>query len=67
MDSSGHPAESDPLEAPKLSWGTMLGSKDVWALTISYFCFCYTPTIFFTWFFIYLTRVRGLNLQAASY
>jgi ACS family glucarate transporter-like MFS transporter len=59
--------QRDPLEAPKLSWGTMLGSKDVWALTLSYFCFGYTPGIFFTWFFIYLTRVRGLNLQAASY
>ena len=59
--------QRDPLEAPKLSWGTMLGNKDVWTLTSSYFCFGYTPTIFFTWFFIYLTRVRGLNLQAASY
>jgi ACS family glucarate transporter-like MFS transporter len=59
--------QRDPLEAPKLSWSTMLGSKDVWVLTISYFCFCYTPTIFFTWFFKYLTQVRGLNLQAASY
>jgi ACS family glucarate transporter-like MFS transporter len=59
--------QSDPLEAPKLSWGTMLGSKDVWTLTLSYFCYGYTPAIFFTWFFIYLTRVRGVNLQTASY
>jgi ACS family glucarate transporter-like MFS transporter len=59
--------QRDPLEAPKLSWSAMLGSKDVWALTLSYFCFCYTPTIFFTWFFKYLTQVRGLNLNAASY
>jgi ACS family glucarate transporter-like MFS transporter len=57
----------DPVGAPKLSWGVMLGSKDVWAITLSYFCFGYTPAIFFTWFFIYLTRVRGLSLQAASY
>jgi len=57
----------DPLAAPKLSWGTMLGSKDVWALTVSYACFGYSPGIYFTWFFIYLTRVRGLNLQTASY
>jgi ACS family glucarate transporter-like MFS transporter len=59
--------QADPIDAPKLSWSTMLGSKDVWALTSSYFCFGYTPAIFFTWFFIYLTRVRGLNLQSASY
>jgi ACS family glucarate transporter-like MFS transporter len=59
--------QRDPLDAPKLSWSTMLGSKEVWALTLSYFCFAYTPGIYFTWFFIYLTRVRGLNLQTASY
>jgi ACS family glucarate transporter-like MFS transporter len=59
--------QKDPMEAPKLSWGTMLACKDVWALTLSYFCFCYPPTIFFTWFFTYLTRERGLNMQAASY
>ena len=59
--------QRDPLEAPKLSWGQMLGNKDVWALFLSYFCFGYTPTIFFTWFFTYLTRERGLNLQTASY
>jgi ACS family glucarate transporter-like MFS transporter len=59
--------QRDPLDAPKISWGTMLRSKDVWTLTVSYFCFGYTPGIYFTWFFIYLTRVRGLNLQTASY
>jgi ACS family glucarate transporter-like MFS transporter len=59
--------QRDSLDAPKISWGTMLGSKDVWALTVSYFCFGYSPGIYFTWFFIYLTRVRGLNLQTASY
>jgi len=53
--------------APRLSWATMLRSRNVWLLTGSYFCFGYTPAIFFTWFFIYLTRVRGLNLQSASY
>ena len=45
----------------------MLGSRDVWTITLSYFCYGYTPAIFFTWFFIYLSRVRGLNLQTASY
>jgi ACS family glucarate transporter-like MFS transporter len=59
--------QSDPINAPKFSWGDMLGSRDVWIITLSYFCYGYTPAIFFTWFFIYLTRVRGLNLQIASY
>lgn len=60
-------ADRDPLEAPKFSWAAMLGNKGVWTLTLSYFCYGYTPAIFFTWFFIYLTRVRGLSLQTASY
>ncbi len=54
-------------EGPKLSWGTMLASQDVWAITLSYFCFGYVAYIFFTWFYIYLTRVRGLDLKTGSY
>ncbi|MGO8813208.1 MAG: MFS transporter [Terriglobia bacterium] len=59
--------QRDPLEAPKYPWRVMLASQDVWAISLSYFCYGYTPAIFFTWFFIYLSRVRGLNLQTASY
>jgi MFS transporter, ACS family, glucarate transporter len=60
-------ADRDPLQAPRFAWTTILGNFGVWKLTLSYFCYGYTPAIFFTWFFIYLTRVRGLSLQAASY
>ena len=60
-------ADSDPLQAPRYSWGAILGNRGVWTLTLSYFCYGYTPAIFFTWFFIYLTRVRGMTLQTASY
>lgn len=59
--------QCDPIEAPHYSWRVMLASQDVWAISLSYFCYGYTPAIFFTWFFIYLSRVRGLNLQTASY
>ncbi len=59
--------QGDPLRAPRLAWRTMLSSKDVWILTLSYFCYGYTPAIFFTWFFTYLTRIRGLDLKTASY
>lgn len=51
----------------RLPWSSLFGSKDVWALTFSYFCYGYTAYIFFTWFFIYLTTVRGLNLRTGSY
>jgi ACS family glucarate transporter-like MFS transporter len=44
----------------------MLESKNVWALTLAYFCFGYIAWIFFTWFFIYLRNVRGLDLRASA-
>lgn len=50
-----------------LPWGIILGSRDVLAVTLSYFCYGYVAYIFFTWFFIYLNAVRGLNLQSSSY
>jgi ACS family glucarate transporter-like MFS transporter len=38
----------------------------VWAITASYFAYCYVTYIFFTWFFIYLSRVRGLDLKSSA-
>lgn len=48
-------------------WSTVLRSKEVLAVTFSYFCFGYVAWIFFSWFFIYLARVRGLNLKASAF
>jgi MFS transporter, ACS family, glucarate transporter len=53
--------------AKTVPWGTILSHKDVLAITLSYSCFGYAAYIFFTWFFIYLSRVRGLNLRSSSY
>jgi len=39
----------------------------VLAVTFSYFCYGYAAYIFFSWFFIYLSTVRGLNLRDSSY
>src|SRR5260370_3342417 len=50
----------------RILWSTILSSKDVWAVTFAYFCFGYIAWIFFTWFFIYLAKVRGLNLKASA-
>jgi MFS transporter, ACS family, glucarate transporter len=52
---------------PSVPWGTILASKSVWAVTFSYFCFGYVAWIFFSWFYIYLARVRGLNLKASAF
>lgn len=43
-------------------WRKILASRSVWALLLSYFFHGYTPFIYFTWFFIYLTHVRGLTV-----
>lgn len=49
-------------------WLKIARSKEILAITFSYFCYGYVAYIFFTWFFIYLTTVRGLNLRSgASY
>jgi MFS transporter, ACS family, glucarate transporter len=53
--------------AKPLSWGRIFGNKDVLAITLSYFCYGYVAYIFFSWFFIYLSSVRGLNLKSSSY
>jgi MFS transporter, ACS family, glucarate transporter len=47
-------------------WRTIARSKEIIAITISYFCYGYVAYIFFTWFFIYLTTVRGLNLKSGA-
>jgi len=49
-----------------LSWLTILGSRDVLAITLSYTCYGYVAYIFFTWFFIYLNTVRKLDLKASA-
>ena len=51
----------------RIPWRALLSSRDVWALTFSYGCYGYTAYIFFAWFFIYLTAVRGLTLKSGSY
>ncbi len=45
------------------SWGVAICNRNVAALTLSYFSFGYVAWIFFSWFFIYMAQVRGLNLE----
>lgn len=55
---SGSPA----YRAFETPWRRIFSNRSVWALILSYLCHGYTPYIYFTWFFIYLTRVRGFTL-----
>ncbi len=50
-----------------ISWKRVLRSKEVYALTISYFCYGYVAWIFFSWFYRYLAKVRGLDLKASAF
>ncbi|HEX3352876.1 MAG TPA: MFS transporter [Terriglobales bacterium] len=47
-------------------WSRVFASRDVIAVTLSYFSFGYVAWIFFSWFYIYLAQVRGLNLKASA-
>ena len=54
--------------APKaVPWKTILCSKEVLLVSLSYFAFSYTANIFFTWFFPYLKTVRHLDLKSSAF
>src|ERR1035437_5212993 len=64
---SGLPHHPAGASTKALPWATILGSKEVLLISLSYFAFCYAANIFFTWFFIYLSTVRGLDLKSSSF
>jgi MFS transporter, ACS family, glucarate transporter len=59
-------AMQSPESSRKVPWGAIFLSKEVWGLSVSYFAFGYVVWIFFSWFFIYLAQVRGLNLATSA-
>ena len=61
---SGLPRQQHTARMP---WNAILTNFNIWLVTISYFCYGYAAYIFFSWFFIYLSSVRGLNLRESSY
>jgi MFS transporter, ACS family, glucarate transporter len=67
LESQRRPSGAHSFRLRGTPWRKMLSSGSVWALILSYFCHGYTPYIFFTWFFIYLTRVRGLTVAKGAF
>jgi len=62
------PASSvEALPKTNVPWRRILSNRSVLSMSFSYFCFGYVAWIFFSWFYIYLARVRGLNLKASAF
>ena len=63
------PTQTQGNNDPKalVPWGRVLQSKEVWAVTLSYFCYGYVAWIFFSWFYRYLAKVRGLDLKVSAF
>jgi ACS family glucarate transporter-like MFS transporter len=65
---AGLPKGNPKLGGEKMGWSQIIRNKDILAVSLSYFAFGYAAYIFFSWFFIYLNVVRGLDQrQTASW
>jgi MFS transporter, ACS family, glucarate transporter len=62
---AGLPRAKNTGKKAAVPWSAILASKELWAMTLSYFAYGYAAYIFFTWFFIYLSTVRGLDLKVS--
>lgn len=63
---SGLPPNSRPDSVP-VSFADVLANASIWLVSLSYFAYGYVAYIFFTWFFIYLSDVRHLNLRQSAF
>jgi MFS transporter, ACS family, glucarate transporter len=64
---AGQSAVSPGSKSGDIPWRVILRSKEVWLVTLSYFCFGYVAWIFFSWFHRYLFKVRGLDLKSSAF
>jgi MFS transporter, ACS family, glucarate transporter len=55
-----------PTDKRTVPWKEIFASKEMIALTLSYFAFGYVAWVFFGWFYIYLAQARGLNLRTSA-
>jgi len=64
---AGLPGTEGQAPEKALPVSAILGNKSLLAITLCYFSFGYVAWIFFSWFFIYLSTVRGLDLKASAF
>lgn len=53
-------------EDRKIHWRAMFSRIDIVAMMVSYFAYGYASWIFFSWFYLYMTESRGLNLKTSA-
>jgi MFS transporter, ACS family, glucarate transporter len=65
-DAGPSSSEAEDRSSELVPWTRVVRSREVWALTVSYFCYGYVAWIFFSWFYRYLAKVRGLDLKTSA-
>jgi len=58
---------SSTARVSKVPWTKILRSRSTWGLMVSHFCLVYPVYIFFTWFFVYVMKARGMTITKASF
>jgi ACS family glucarate transporter-like MFS transporter len=61
------PMQDQVSQRRSVPWRKVFSSPSIWGLMISHFCLVYPLYIFFTWFFVYLVKVRGVTVSRASF
>ena len=56
----------EPSGKRRISGLNLFQRRDLLALMLGYFSFGYIAWIFFSWFFLYMAQVRGLDLKASA-
>ncbi|MDE3199588.1 MAG: MFS transporter, partial [Acidobacteriota bacterium] len=51
----------------RVPWLRIFLSRQILTLTLSYFSFGYVAWVFFSWFYIYLVQVRGLDTKTSAF
>lgn len=49
-----------------IPWTDLFQRRDLPMLMMGYFCFGYVSWIYFSWFFLYMARVRGFDLKSSA-
>lgn len=60
------PRNHSNATSSRISWRAIFGRRDLIVLMAGYFSFGYIAWIYFGWFFIYMSQVRGFDPQSSA-